>query len=225
MGTNVTIRREADSLPAKLIKITNGVFQVHYFRQEKKTYILQNQTERPRVVYIEHPVRQNWELADDAPKADITTQRYYRFKVELKAFDKREINVSEQQALMDSYALTNLSRTDLELFLTRRYINAETKERLEKLIDLRMQMNQIDQKLQTFEEEAEKIEADQKRLRENIEALAKTPEAKTLIARYIAKAGDQETRLEAMERERKTLETEKERLATELANAIRAFNL
>jgi hypothetical protein len=206
LGTNVTIRQEADSLPAKLIKIMNGVFQVHYFRQEKKTYILQNQTERPRVVYIEHPVRQGWEISEDTPKADITTQRYYRFKVELKAFDKREINVSEQQALMDSYALTNLSRTDLELFLTRRYINAETKARLEKLIDLRMQMNQIDQKLQTFEDEAEKIEEDQKRLRENIEALSKTPEAKTLIARYIAKAGDQETRLEAMERERKTLD-------------------
>ncbi len=225
LGTNITIRREEDSLPAKLIKILNGVFQVHYFRQEKKTYILQNQTERPRVVYIEHPVRQGWELSDDTPKPDITTQRYYRFKVELAAFDKKEINVSEQQALMDSYALTNLSRTDLELFLTRRYINAETKARLEKLIDLRTQMNQIDQKLQTFEQEADQIEEDQKRLRENIEALSKTPEAKTLIARYIAKANDQETRLEAMEKERKTLEAEKERLETELASAIRAFNV
>ncbi len=169
LGTLVTIKQDSDSLPAKLIKITNGVFEVHYFRQERKTYTLQNQTERPRVVYIEYPVRQNWLLSDDTPKPDITTQKYYRFKVELKGFDKKEITVSEQQALMDNYALTNLSRTDLELFLSRRYINAETKQRLEKLIDLRMQINQINARLEAFDDEVEKIEEDQKRLRENIE--------------------------------------------------------
>lgn len=225
LGTLVTVRQEADSLPAKLVKVLNGVFQVHYFRQERKTYILQNQTDKPRTVYIEYPVRQGWQLSDDSPKPDITTQRYYRFKVELKALDKTEIVVSEQQALMDSYALTNLSRTDLELFLTRRYINQETKQRLEKLIDLRIQINQIDVKLQGFDDEIEKIEADQKRLRENIEALSKTPEAKTLIARYIAKANDQETRIETIDKDRKSLEAEKERLGRELAIEIKNFEI
>lgn len=225
LGTLVTIRREADSSPAKLVKVLNGVFQVHYFRQERKTHILQNQTDKPRTVYIEYPVRQGWLLSDETPKPDITTQRYYRFKVELAAFDKKEITVSEQQALMDSYALTNLSRADLELFLTRRYINQATKQRLEKLIDLRVQINQIDAKLEGFDDEVEKIEADQKRLRENIEALSKTPEAKTLIARYIAKANDQETRLETMEKERKSLEAEKERLERELIIEIKNFEV
>jgi hypothetical protein len=225
LGTLVTVRQDSDSTPAKLIKILNGVFQVHYFRQEHKTYTLQNQTERPRVVYIEYPVRQNWQLTDETPKPEITTQRYYRYKIELAAYDKKEFKVAEQQALMDSYALTNLSRTDLELFLSRRYINAETKQRLEKLIDLRIKINQIDVKIQSFEDEEEKISDDQKRLRENIEALSKTPEAKTLIARYISKANDQETRLEAIETERKTIEAERQRLEAELSAAIRAFNL
>ena len=225
LGTLVTIRQEADSSPAKLIKVQNGTFEVHYFRQEKKTYTLQNQTDRPRTVFVEYPVRQDWKLSEDTPKPDITTQRFYRFKIELAAYDKKEIAVSEQQALMDSYALTNLSRADLELFLTRRYINAETKQRLEKLIDLRIQINQINAKLETFDDEVEKIEEDQKRLRENIETLSKTPEAKTLITRYIAKANDQETRIETMEKERKTLESEKIRLESELVSAIRAFNI
>ena len=225
LGTLVTVKQDSDSSPAKLIKVLNGTFQVHYFRQERKTYSLQNQTDRPRTVFIEYPVRNGWLLSDDTPKPDITTARYYRFKIELAAFDKKEIAVSEQQALMDSYALTNLSRSDLELFLTRRYINAETKARLEKLIDLRIKINQIVEKMGAFDDEVEKIEADQKRLRENIETLSKTPEAKTLITRYIAKANDQETRLETMEKERAASESEKTRLETELANEIRAFNL
>ncbi len=225
LGTLVTVRQEADSLPAKLVKVLNGVFQVHYFRQERKTYILQNQTDKPRTVYIEYPVRQGWQLSDESPKPDIITQKYYRFKVELNGLDNKEIVVSEQQALMDSYALTNLSRADLELFLTRRYINQATKQRLEKLIDLCVQINQINAKLSGFDDEVEKIEDDQKRLRENIEALSKTPEAKTLIARYIAKANDQETRLETMEKERQSLAVEKERLERELAIEIKNFEV
>ncbi len=225
LGTLVTVRSEEDSSPAKLVKVLNGAFEVHYFQQEKKTYTLQNQTDRPRVVFLEFPVRQEWLLSDETPKPDITTQKYYRFKIELAGYDKKELIIGEQRALMDTYALTNLSRADLELFLTRRYINDETKARLEKLIDLRMKINQIQLKLNSFSDEVEKIEDDQKRLRENIEALSKTPEAKTLIERYIAKANDQETRLETMEKERQTLETDKQKLEAELANAIRAFNL
>ena len=225
LGTLITVRQDSDSLPAELIKIFNGTFQVHYFQQERKTYTLQNQTDKPRIVYIEYPVRQGWELSKDTPKPDVTTQRYYRFKVELPASDKKEIVVSEQRALMDSYALTNLSRPDLELFLSLKYITAETKQRLEKLIDLRIQINQVAANLAALNEEVRKIGEDQKRLRENIETLSKTPEAKVLVARYIAKANDQETRLEAIEKERQTLESERIRLENELANEIRTFNL
>ena len=126
---------------------------------------------------------------------------------------------------MESYQLTQLSRVDLQLFVTKRYINEETRARLEKLIDLRSQLSQISAKLNGFDDEVEKIEEDQKRLRENIEALSKTPEAKTLIARYIAKANDQETRLEEMEKERNTLHEQQLQLTRELANAIRVFEV
>ena len=75
------------------------------------------------------------------------------------------------------------------------------------------------------DDEVEKIEEDQKRLRENIEALAKTPEAKTLIARYIAKAGEQETRLEEIEKERRSLADQKVQLAAQQAAEIRNFEI
>ena len=164
-------------------------------------------------------------LSDDTPKPDYTTQRYYRFRVELKPFAEESVKITLRQALMDSYELSNLTRTDLTLFVTRRYINDETRARLEKLIDLRQQIAQIETRLESFDDEVEKIEDDQKRLRENIEALAKTPEAKTLIARYIAKANEQETRLEEMEKQRRTLEEDKQRLDREFVALIRAFTI
>lgn len=225
LGTHVRVRQTGDREPAKLVKAVNGVLQVHYFRAEQKTYEISNQTDRPKVLYIEYLKRDDWELSDDTPKPEYTTQKYYRFRVELAPLEEKQLKISVRQPLMDTYQLSSLSKTDLSLFVSRRYINESTRARLEKLIDLRTKIAEIDNKLENFDDEVEKFEADQKRLRENIEALSKTAEAKVLIARYIAKAGEQETRLEEMEKERRDLTGQKEQLTRELATEIRAFEI
>ncbi len=225
LGTLVTVENKEDKEPAKLIKAVNGVFEVHYFQSDKKIYKFANQTDRKKIIYVEYPVNKDWTLSPETPKPDITTQRYYRFRVELDPFEKEDLVIASRQGLLDSYQLRDISYTDLELFLTRRYIDEATKAKLQKLIDLRSQINQIENKLNGFENEEEKISEDQKRLRENIEALSKTPEAKALITRYIDKVNVQETRIEAITKERETLDRQKEELERQLATEIRAFAL
>ena len=126
---------------------------------------------------------------------------------------------------MESYQLSSLTRADLSIFLTRKYVDDATRIKIEKLIDLRAEANQIGVRLQALDAEVQSIAEDQKRLRENIEALSKTAEAKTLITRYIDKVNQQESRLEEIEKERRNLLAEKQRLETELFNAIRAFSI
>jgi len=225
LGTNIRVRQTGEREPAKLVRVVNGVFQVHYFRGEQKTYQITNQTDKPKTLYIEYPVRDGWELSDNSAKPDYTTQRFYRFRVELKPFEDKELPIAFRQPLMDSYGLSSLSRNDLELFVQRHYIDEATRARLEKLIDLRLQIGEIDGKLEGFGDEVNKITSDQKRLRDNIEALSKTAEAKTLIERYIAKAGEQETQLEDMEKQRKTMSADKEKLEQELAVEIKNFEV
>ncbi len=225
LGTLVTIDNDEDREPARLVKVVNGVFEVHYFQTDKKIYKIANQTDRKKVVYIEHPIRQNWTLSETSAKPDYTTARYYRFRVELEPFEKKELTVGENQGLMDTYALSTLSPDQLNLFITRRYINEETRAKLAKLISLRNQIAQIDAKYQAYDDEEEKISTDQKRIRDNIEALSKTPEAKTLIARYIAKADEQESRLEQIQKDRQSLETQKTQIESQLAQEIKNFEI
>lgn len=225
LGTLVTVENKGDKQPAKLVKILNGVFEVHYFESSKKIYNITNQTDKLKTLYIEYPIRSDWELSPETPKPDITTQRYHRFRVELKPFEKTSLTISEQRPLMDGYQLTSITRRDLELFLSKRYIDETTQAKLQKIIDLRTKVNQIAAKLDSFENEEEKISDDQKRLRENIETLSKTPEAKTLITRYVEKVNSQETRLEQIQKEKEGLEAEQERLEEELALEIRNFEL
>lgn len=225
LGTHVTVRETGDREPAKLVKAVDGTLQINYFRSDQKTYEISNQSERAKTLYIEYPIQEGWQLSEDSPKPDYSTQKYYRFRVELPAMQDKKLTIAVRQPLIDSYQLNALTKPELDLFVTQRYINEATRAQLEKLIDIRTHIAQIDQQLNTFSNELAKIEADQKRFRENIEALSKTPEAKTLIERYIAKAGEQETRLEDMDKKRKSLEADRQKLYDDLAMEVKNFEV
>jgi hypothetical protein len=225
LGTLVIVRQKADREPTFFVRAVNGVFQAHYYQTDQKVYKLTNQTDKPRVVYIEHPAREGWELSKDTPKPASTTQRYHRFRVELAGRATVEIPVTERRALVDTYQLSNFTRQDLEFFIARRYIDDATRAALEKIIDLKTRIAGVDARLAQFDQEVEEITKDQERFRENIEALSKTPEAKTLIARYIAKADAQESRLEAIVKEKKAAQEERAGLYGELTKAVRGLTL
>ncbi len=225
LGTLVRIEQKEDREPARLVKVVNGVFQAHYFKTDKKIYHLTNQTDRSRIIYIEHPVRKGWILSENFAKPDYTTARYYRFRVELEPFGSSDLTVAENLGMMDKYELATLSPKDLDVFVASRFIDETVRTRLAKLIELRMKINEINAKLEASESESEEIRKDQERFRENIEALAKTPEAKQLIARYISKANEQESRLEEITRQRQVKLMEKDGLERELAVEIKNFEI
>jgi hypothetical protein len=220
LGTLVTVRTKEDRTPTFLVKVVNGVFQAHYYQTTQKAYTLTNQTERERVVYVEHPVREGWTLKDTR-EPEGKSARFYRFRVPLAPGQKTELVVTERRALMDSYALTNFTRSDLELFIARNSIDRATRDALERLVDIKTRVATVDARLAAIDKEIEEIGADQERLRENIKALAGTAEARQLIARYVAKADEQETRLEQLNKDRQAQAAERLRLQSELNAAIR----
>jgi archaellum component FlaC len=225
LGTLVTVRQITRREPVFLLKAVNGVFQMHYYQTEQKIYKITNQTDRARTVFVEHPFREDWNLTDDTPKPADKTARFYRFRVELQPREAREIPVTERRALMDSYALSDITPQQIELFFHQRYIDDATRLALERITAIKDKIASVDAQIQTFDTEREQIAEDQKRLRENIEALNKTAEARTLIARYVAKVNDQETRLETINTETRKLTDERARLQNELGDAIRSFAL
>jgi len=223
LGTLVNARIKEDRAPAFMVRAINGVFQAHYYQTSKKIYALTNQTDKPRVVFIEHPLRQEWTLTDDTAKPDAKTARYYRFRVPLGPHQKVELPVTERRALMDSYALVNFSRPDLELFIARNYIDAATRATLEKILDVKSRMTLTDSRIEAIDKEVVEIGEDQGRLRDNIKALTATAEARQLISRYVSKADTQETRLEQLNKDKKALNDERASLQAELEAMIRGL--
>ncbi len=225
LGTLASVRVKEDRNPTFLIKVVGGVFQAHYYRTTEKIYRLTNQTDRPRVVYVEHPFNQGWELTDKTRKPDGKSTRFYRFRIPLEPRQTIEFPVAERQALMDSYILTDFTRADLELFITRNYVDAQTRAALERLIEIKTRIAAVDARITAINAEVEEISQDQERLRENIKALTATAEAKQLITRYVAKADEQESRLEQLTKDRKAALEERARLQSELDAAIRGLDI
>ena len=225
LATLVNVRTKEDRAPTFMVRVVNGVFQAHYHQTNKKIYVLTNQTDKPRVVYVEHPFREGWILSDDTQKPEGKSARYYRFRIALAPHEKVELPVTERRALMDTYALHNFSRQDLELFISRRYIDAATRTILEKIIDLKSQMATTSARIEAIDKEVEEIGEDQQRLRDNIKALTATAEARQLISRYVAKADSQETRLEQLHKEKQELNANLNRLQVELQGVVLSLAL
>jgi hypothetical protein len=225
LATLVNVRTKEDRAPTFMVRVVNGVFQAHYHQTTKKIYVLTNQTDKPRVVYVEHPFREGWVLSEDTQKPEGKSARYYRFRIALAPHEKVELPVTERRALMDTYALHNFSRQDLELFISRRYIDAATRTILEKIIDLKTQMATTSSRIEAINGEVEEIGEDQQRLRDNIKALTATAEARQLISRYVAKADSQETRLEQLNKEKQELNGNLSRLQEELQGVVRGLAL
>jgi hypothetical protein len=222
LGTLVNVRVKEDRAPTFLVRVVNGVFQAHYHQTAQKTYVLTNQTDKPRVVYVEHPLRDGWALSTDTQKPDGKSSLYYRFRVPLEAHQKVELAVTERRALMDSYALLNFTRQDLELFVSRNYIDSNTRAVLERIIDIKSRMAAAEARIEVIDQEVTEIGTDQQRLRDNIKALTATAEARQLITRYVSKADTQETRLEQLTRDKQAQQAERERLQTELESLVRS---
>ena len=225
LGTLVTTKFKSESRPVYLVRARNGVFETHYYQSDVRNYTIINQTDKKRTVYIEHPLRAGWKLSDDTQKPASQTLNFYRFRVELEPRKTVELPVIETQSLLTTYALSDLTANYIELFTANGYIDAGTRAELEKLVELKGRMAQAEARISALDDEVEEIGEDQKRLRENIEALRNTADAKQLVARYIAKADQQETRLEQIAKEKKAAQEELNRWQAELNAAIKNLSL
>src|SRR5882724_5713845 len=151
--TLITVQNDHGREPVFLVRVVDGTFQAHYYNSEQKAYLITNQTDKARVVYVEHPLREGWRLADDSPRPVDKTQTAYRFKVELGPHESWELKIAERQALMDTYSISNLTPGDLDLFISRRYLDDVSRAALEKIIGIKERIGKVEGRLAAIQHE------------------------------------------------------------------------
>ncbi|MBX7218970.1 MAG: hypothetical protein K1Y36_03420 [Blastocatellia bacterium] len=221
LGTSVTTKTDYQRNPVFLVRKNGQDLEIHYYVTEKRTYTVTNQTDRPKTVYLEHPKRGGWELTKDMGTPPSTGPTVNRFRLELEPRQTKEFVVSERQALMDEYPLGSFTQWVLDDFLKNRYVDETMREALQPIVERNEKISELEAANERADQEIEKITEGQSRLRENIETLSKTPEAKQLITRYVTKLTDQEIRVEELTKKKAENLAEIDRLKKENIEAVK----
>jgi hypothetical protein len=151
-----------------------------------------NQSDRPRVVYVERTRAPSWELDEAGPRPEEVQRNAWRFRLEIEPKSRAELPVTERLAMMDRYLLTSLSEPRLREIENRGLLDAASRAGLERVVALQARIVGLEQEAAAGEREAAEIAADQGRLRENVKAVGDRREARELVARWLGRADAQE---------------------------------
>jgi hypothetical protein len=196
--------QEAEEGGITHVKIVHGVMTQTHQREQKTTYTVRNEDSLAHVVVIEHPAHADWKLRGETKPAE-STESYHRFRVEMQPRSTSKLEVDEGQDTNMTWALTNLSDQEVNLFVQRKSIPKELETELRKITEQRRKVDMLFIEANGKSNEINRITQEQNRLRENMKALKGSAEEKQLLQRYVRQLNEQEDDLDRLRKEIETL--------------------
>jgi hypothetical protein len=161
------------------------------------TYRIRNEDGAPRVVVVEHPVRNGWELTGGTEPAE-RAPASYRFRVPVEARGEVMLDVPERRTVQSRIGLGSIDDSRIELWIRAGLAAAEVERSLNPVLEAGRAVVAMEQQLTRLETERQTIVGDQERLRENLRALGRSSEERQLIERYTRQLDEGENRLEVL---------------------------
>ena len=222
LGCRVSVKEDEEDQKAYRAEIINGEFRLHYKQMKTTVYTLNNLTDRAKTVYIEHPYEKDekWQLVKTSKPVE-TTEKYHRFKVVVAPKATTQFSVSEELPESHTYALTNITTNEIQVFVKSNYLTPEMKQSLEGVTELKAQVAAASREIAEKQGEINTITKDQERMRENLRALGKTEEEKQLVQRYVTKIAQGEDQLERLRQEEKKLQDQRNNLQRQLDERVK----
>jgi hypothetical protein len=225
LGVRVDKKIESDPQRVTRVLINHGAMvQISELRQDA-TYTVRNDDTTPRILIVEHPLRTGWFLSDDSPKPEEATSAAYRFRVSVDPKQTQSLTVHESSSTQVQYDISNLTTDQIDLFVKQRTINPEIEAALRKIMDQKNRVAAFDAEITRRDDERKRIYDDQQRLRENMKALKGSAEERALTQRYTQQLNDQETRLEALQKESADLQSKRDAAQSQLNQMIQDLSM
>ena len=192
----VTVEDSTENGPVFRSVANRGTLVVDHYLLRRTKYLVRNKAKRPATLFLEHP-RTGWELRDTLAPAE-TTERFFRFKLELAAGESRELPVTERTRGTQQYSFGNITSDEVLFFLRQSYIDQRLADALREVIALKERVGVLTQDEKRLTEERAQLFKDQERIRSNIESLKSGASQRELAERFVAKLTEQENLLDAI---------------------------
>ncbi len=211
----------ADSSPSRITRVmlNSGVLVQTREDRRQRIYTARNEDAQPRVLIIEHPVRDGWVLGDNT-KAEETTPTAHRFRLTVAPRTSATLTVDEVRPGQTTYAIGSVTDDQIQLWVSGTSISAEVAASLREVVRRRTIITELNAQIATAEAEVATIDRDQARVRENMLALKGSVEERQLVQRYVRQLDEQETRLELLRRDIRTVTTRRDEAQVELNRFI-----
>ncbi|HEU4939802.1 MAG TPA: carboxypeptidase regulatory-like domain-containing protein [Vicinamibacterales bacterium] len=219
LGVLVDARRQTGDSRIVRLRARDGIITQETEERVTSTYKARNENATPTTLIIEHRLNSGWRLSEGQTPVESTTDAQ-RFRVVLSpgketVHEVREMRQGETRIMVgdvDEVVIAQLVKSGVSA--------AALEGALKPVLDKRIELARVEQRLDTLQQSQAAIATDQQRLRENMKALRGSAEEKQLLQRYTRQLDEQETRLETLRAEMTRATAEAEKLRVELANLI-----
>lgn len=222
LGCRVSVREDDANERATMTQFINGEMRVNYKQSKATSYTLTNLTDRAKTVYVEHAYDKNskWQLVKTVKPVE-TTDHFYRFKVTVPPNASTQLAVTEELPEVTTFAITNVTTNDIEIYVKANYLTPQMKQALESVVETKVQISSLNRQISEKQLEITGITREQERMRENLKAMGKSEEEKQLVQRYVGKIAQGEDQLERLRQEEKKLFAERSSLQRQLDDRVR----
>jgi len=183
------------------VVIRDGRLTTYRMQVQQVTYAFNNKSDAEQTLYLDHARQaKEWELFDTPEPLEVT-ENFWRFRFALPAKKVTKFVVCQRFPSHFVHSLSDLNDNRLGYWLEQRYFDKKTEQALRAVVEERRKSAEHEQNIIRFQEEREKIHADQKRIRENLQSLGDRASEKDLRERFVRTLNGQEDRLEKIELE------------------------
>jgi hypothetical protein len=224
-AVHVKHEEESSEKPYSRVKIAKGLMILTKEERQTDKFDVRNADKTSRVVVLEYPAQQGWELTKDTPKPEESSSSFYRFRFPVEAGKTAQLTVGSVHQDETQYALTNLNPDEVVLLSRQQRITPAMQQVFDKVLSQKSKIAEFDQELNQRRQESDQMSADQARIRENMKALKGTAEEKALLQRYTGELNSQEDRLAALRRELEDLRAKRNIAGAELDRIVMGITL
>jgi len=197
LGLHVSTKYRSDRQSVTRIEVVNNALLMTIKNIETKTYTATNNSDKDKVLIIEHPRRADYKLLSNTEPIT-TMDQNYRFRVILKPHVSSDLEVLEEQPLVETFQIGDFTRDRVRLLMIQNRFSVELNKKLSQIIDEMSKLGDVEAEMSTRQKSIDIIVSDQQRLRDNIKALGQSVEERKLVTRYVSKLEETETTIEKL---------------------------
>ncbi len=203
---------------AKLVKGVLEIFRKYVHSQE---YVIKNESDRDKVVIVEHHLRPGWKLVD-SPEPIETTETLYRFKDTVSVGKTTKLAVKQEHVETETIALLSTDVGSLEIYTQTFVIPEKVRTAISKAMAMKNEKEETWRNIQDLKSKISDITREQSRIRSNMGSVSENSD---YYNRLLKKLNDQETRIEQLQAEISKLEETYQKQRKEFEDYLSNLNV